>query len=72
MARLNVNGQVVEAEVEESTPLLWVIREQLGLTGTKYGCGRGAVRRLARSTSTESPPGPARCPSAPSRPSRGS
>ena len=39
MARLNVHGQVVEAEVEESTPLLWVIREQLGLTGTKYGCG---------------------------------
>ena len=39
MARLNVNGQVVEVAVEEDTPLLWVIREQIGLTGTKYGCG---------------------------------
>jgi len=39
MARLNVNGQVVDVAVEEDTPLLWAIREQLGLTGTKYGCG---------------------------------
>ena len=39
MARLNVNGQVVSIEVDGNTPLLWVIREQLGLTGTKYGCG---------------------------------
>ena len=39
MVRLNVNGQVVEAEADENTPLLWFIREQLGLTGTKYGCG---------------------------------
>jgi isoquinoline 1-oxidoreductase alpha subunit len=39
MASLNVNGQSVEVEADESTPLLWVIREQLGLTGTKYGCG---------------------------------
>jgi isoquinoline 1-oxidoreductase subunit alpha len=39
MARLNVNGRVVDVVVEEDTPLLWVIREQLGLTGTKYGCG---------------------------------
>lgn len=37
--KLNVNGQVREFEAEEDTPLLWVIREQLGLTGTKYGCG---------------------------------
>ncbi len=39
MARLTVNGQVREHDAEPDTPLLWVIREQLGLTGTKYGCG---------------------------------
>jgi isoquinoline 1-oxidoreductase subunit alpha len=39
MARLNVNGRVLDVTVENDTPLLWVIREQLGLTGTKYGCG---------------------------------
>jgi isoquinoline 1-oxidoreductase alpha subunit len=39
MARLNVNGKVVDIEVEPDTPLLWAIREQVGLTGTKYGCG---------------------------------
>lgn len=39
MARLNVNGQVREFDAEPDTPLLWVLREQLGLTGTKYGCG---------------------------------
>ncbi|MGF1526742.1 MAG: (2Fe-2S)-binding protein [Candidatus Competibacterales bacterium] len=39
MAKLNVNGKTVDVEVEGTTPLLWVLREQLGLTGTKYGCG---------------------------------
>ena len=39
MARLTVNGKAVEVNVNPSTPLLWVIREQVGLTGTKYGCG---------------------------------
>ena len=39
MARLTVNGNSVEVNVEPTTPLLWVIREQVGLTGTKYGCG---------------------------------
>jgi len=39
MARLNVNGTDREFEAEDDTPLLWVLREQLGLTGTKYGCG---------------------------------
>ena len=39
MAKLNVNGTVRQFEAEADTPLLWVIREQLGLTGTKYGCG---------------------------------
>jgi isoquinoline 1-oxidoreductase alpha subunit len=39
MAKLNVNGQVREHDAEPDTPLLWVLREQLGLTGTKYACG---------------------------------
>ena len=39
MAKLNVNGRVIELQVEDDTPLLWVLREQLELTGTKYGCG---------------------------------
>ena len=39
MAKLNVNGVMREFEAEDDTPLLWVLREQLGLTGTKYGCG---------------------------------
>ena len=39
MAKLNVNGKVREFEAEPDTPLLWVLREQLALTGTKYGCG---------------------------------
>lgn len=41
MATLNINGETVEVEVDGSTPLLWVLREQLGLTGTKYACGIG-------------------------------
>ena len=36
---LNVNGQSRQLDVDPQTPLLWVIREDLGLTGTKYGCG---------------------------------
>ncbi|MFM2399242.1 MAG: hypothetical protein RL341_1399 [Pseudomonadota bacterium] len=39
MARLNVNGKVRDFTAEPDTPLLWVLREQLELTGTKYGCG---------------------------------
>jgi isoquinoline 1-oxidoreductase alpha subunit len=39
MLRLNVNGRVHEVDVDGDTPLLWVLREWLGLTGTKYGCG---------------------------------
>jgi isoquinoline 1-oxidoreductase alpha subunit len=39
MAKLNVNGKLREFDAEPDTPLLWVLREQLGLTGTKYGCG---------------------------------
>lgn len=37
--KLNVNGQRKEVNVEPSTPLLWVLREELKMTGTKYGCG---------------------------------
>ena len=39
MPKLNVNGRVIDVAVEDDTPLLWVLREQLDLTGTKYGCG---------------------------------
>jgi isoquinoline 1-oxidoreductase alpha subunit len=39
MVRLNVNGEVREIDAEPDTPLLWALREQIGLTGTKYGCG---------------------------------
>ncbi|GIL41625.1 (2Fe-2S)-binding protein [Roseiterribacter gracilis] len=39
MARLNINGKVHNVDVDPETPLLWVLREQVGLTGTKYGCG---------------------------------
>ena len=39
MARLTINGKTLEVNVNPSTPLLWAIREQVGLTGTKYGCG---------------------------------
>lgn len=36
---LTINGEVREVDVDPSSPLLWVIREQIGLTGTKFGCG---------------------------------
>ncbi len=39
MARFTLNGKSTNVDVDPSTPLLWVIREQVGLTGTKYGCG---------------------------------
>ncbi|MGO4673386.1 (2Fe-2S)-binding protein [Bosea sp. 2YAB26] len=39
MAKLSINGKVVDVAVDGDTPLLWVIREKIGLTGTKYGCG---------------------------------
>lgn len=37
--QLNINDQVFEVEAEPQTPLLWVIRDEVGLTGTKFGCG---------------------------------
>ena len=39
MAQLNINGKTFYVDAESDTPLLWAIREQVGLTGTKYGCG---------------------------------
>ena len=41
MAKLKINGKLVDIDVDGATPLLWVLREQLGLTGTKYSCGIG-------------------------------
>jgi isoquinoline 1-oxidoreductase alpha subunit len=42
MAALNVNGKNHEVKADPNTPLLWVLREHVGLTGTKYGCGIAA------------------------------
>ena len=39
MIALSVNGKSYEVDVEPDTPLLWVLRDTIGLTGTKYGCG---------------------------------
>src|SRR5476651_1757506 len=39
MANLTINGKTIDVDVDPSTPLLWAIRENVGLTGTKYGCG---------------------------------
>ena len=39
MVTLDVNGKSLDADVDPQTPLLWVLRDTLGLTGTKYGCG---------------------------------
>jgi isoquinoline 1-oxidoreductase alpha subunit len=39
--RLNINGQIMDLDVDDDTPLLWVLREELGLTGTRFGCGIG-------------------------------
>lgn len=42
MAKINVNGKDLEVDADGSTPLLWVLREHLQLTGAKYGCGIAA------------------------------
>lgn len=39
--KLNINGNSMEVDVPDDTPLLWVVRDELGLTGTKFGCGIG-------------------------------
>ena len=58
MARLTINGTQRDVQAEPDTPLLWVLREQLGLTGTKYGCGIaqcGAVRSCTMPVSAFGP-----------------
>ena len=40
MIKFNLNGKAVSVDVAPDTPLLWVVRDELGLTGTKYGCGK--------------------------------
>jgi isoquinoline 1-oxidoreductase alpha subunit len=57
MVALTINGKVFELDVEPDTPLLWAIRENAGLTGTKYGCGIaqcGACTVLVDGTATRS------------------
>src|SRR5262245_24585151 len=57
MPRLSVNGQTREVDVDPDTPLLWVLRDTLGLTGTKYGCGIaqcGACTVMVDGTATRS------------------
>ena len=39
MTQLKINGQTVDVDVPDQTPLLWVLRDELGMTGTKFGCG---------------------------------
>ena len=39
--QLSINGQSVEVSASDDTPLLWVLRDELGMTGTKFGCGMG-------------------------------
>ena len=41
MARITINGEARELDVEGEMPLLWVLRDELNLTGTKFGCGAG-------------------------------
>jgi isoquinoline 1-oxidoreductase alpha subunit len=41
MTRFRINGREVSVDADDDTPLLWVIREDIGLTGTKFGCGIG-------------------------------
>jgi isoquinoline 1-oxidoreductase subunit alpha len=45
---INVNGTKHNVDIDGGTPLLWVLRDVLGMTGTKYGCGICAMRRLHR------------------------
>ena len=46
--RVDINGEVRELDVPGDMPLLWALRNELGMVGTKFGCGIGAVRRLHR------------------------
>ena len=46
MINLLVNGQKVALDIEAEMPLLWALRNEIGMVGTKYGCGAGPMRRL--------------------------
>ena len=59
MATLQINGKSMKVDAPEDTPLLWVLRDVLGLTGTKFGCGM-ALAAPAPSISTAKPCAPAR------------
>ena len=48
MVRLNINGQDHNVDVDPDTPLLWALRDTLGLTGTKFGCGIAQCGALHR------------------------
>jgi isoquinoline 1-oxidoreductase alpha subunit len=58
MTTLTINEKTHEVDADPDTPLLWVVREWIGMTGTKYGCGI-AQCGAAPCISTASPPGPA-------------
>ncbi len=48
MVKIILNGVLAEVEAQGEMPLLWALRDELGLTGTKYGCGIGACGGFAR------------------------
>ena len=50
---LDINGRRYRVSAEEDTPLLWVLRDHLGLTGTKFGCGAGLCPQIRRVASGE-------------------
>ena len=52
MTSLTINGKVFDTDVEPDTPLLWAIRENAGLTGTKYGCGIALCGACMEDTTT--------------------
>ena len=54
MINLNINGKSHQVDVEPDTPLLWVIRDTIGMTGTKFGCGISPSAAPAPSMSTAS------------------
>jgi isoquinoline 1-oxidoreductase alpha subunit len=43
---LEINGERIQVDAESDTPILWVLRDLLNMTGTKFGCGAGASRRV--------------------------
>ena len=48
MIELNINDERVTSDASPDTPLLWVLRDHLGMTGTKFGCGGRILRRVQR------------------------